>query len=142
MKRLFYILFLCTLTGQLFAKCGPGQLNACPNGSTLNQTGFIIIDGSGIYEEAVLNLGTRFPIYLKAGKTIVLLNVKKIHKGQYYQSQAILIPNSVLTVGQTYELVIDSLPNGRTIKRHSESVKWTIIESKDSIVSTPVLVQS
>jgi hypothetical protein len=132
------------LTGQLSAKCGPGQLNAWPNGSTLSQNGFIVVDGSGVYEDVILNLGTKFPIYLRSGETIIALTVQDIHKGQYRQSQAILVPKSALLVGQVYELVVDSLPYGRTIKRKSgETVQWTISALKDTkfpeIKGKPVL---
>ena len=133
MKRLLCISILCFLTGYIFAKCRAGKLEVWPKSSTLSLKGFIVVDGSGNYEEVILNLGKKFPIYLRSGNTVIALEVQRVHKGQYRKSQAILNPTTALSLGQVYELVIDSLPYDDSIKRITgETVQWTITDSRDT----------
>ena len=135
MKRLFCILTLCFLTGHIFAKCRAGKIEVWPKGTNLSLKGFIVIDGSGNYEDVILNLGKKFPIYLKSKNTLIPIEVQSIHKGQYGKSQAILKPTTTLNLGRVYELVIDSLPYDNTLKRNTgETVKWIITEFNDTLL--------
>jgi hypothetical protein len=78
---------------------------------------------------------------LKSHGQKIKLIVQEILVGQYSLTQAILKPETTLTVGQEYELVIENLGdlenqaykyNASTGKR--EKIKWTVTSNWDTIL--------
>ena len=134
---LILILLLCTVEG--FSKCGPGRLYFWPTKPIVNQNSIFVIDGHGLSQRIVSELGVTYKAYLKSNKKKIKLNVQELLIGQFGQTQAVLKPQTILSPGQEYELVIENLDdlenqayrfNDSTGKK--EKITWSVSNFNDS----------
>jgi hypothetical protein len=123
---------------QLLADCAGGGMYFWPYGGVVRQNTIFMVEGYARDQDWVLALNTSYPVYLKSGDEVVKLTVKETCVGQYDLTQAILIPESKLTAGKEYEMIIDNIPgytmplktwNYKTSKY--EPVKWKVLEGDD-----------
>ncbi len=140
MKKALQILILLLTTVDGFSKCSSDGLYFWPAGQTINENSIFVIDGYATSQTIISGLGTSYKVYLKSAGQIVNLKVQETLVGQFNLTQAILRPENNLTVGVTYELVIESLTaydneayryNSST--RQIEKIKWTVTAGQDTV---------
>jgi hypothetical protein len=78
--------------------------------STLQETGWIVLEGARYSQDVLLGLVIKHPVYLQSGSEKVYLKLMETLLGDVYTTQVALKPFKKLDVGKTYELVIDSIP--------------------------------
>lgn len=116
--KTFLTIFISTLSIiNINARCSYHDLSAFPSGKTLRQNSIIVIEGYSSSQSVVIGLNKEYPVFLVNGKQKVKLKVKEILKGEFFLTQAVLIPDTILTVGLDYTLVIDSLPINEKLYR-------------------------
>jgi len=139
MKNIIPILILLLSTVEGFSKCGPGRLYFWPSKPTVNPNSIFVIDGYGMSRKIVGELGTTYKVYLRSNKEKIKLNVQELLIGQFYQTQAVLKPETTLSAGKEYELVIENLDNlenqayrfnDSTWKK--EKIKWVVSNFNDT----------
>src|SRR5687767_3583640 len=111
MKPIILALTTLTLCINAFADCAGNGMYFWPYGGVVNENPIFMIEGYANDEGIVLGLNSDYPVYLKSGDEKIKLLVKETCVGQFYLTQAILVPESKLTAGKVYELVIDNLPD-------------------------------
>jgi hypothetical protein len=122
--------------------CAWNGLSAFPSGKTIKQNSIIVIDGYLASQEVVKKLNKKYPVYLVNGKHKIRLIVKEILIGQFRLTQAVLVPESNLTVGLEYTLVIDKLPKDESLDRwnneleKSEPIVYKVVDGIDTIKPT------
>jgi hypothetical protein len=122
--------------------CAWNGLSAFPSGRTLRQNPIIVIDGYAASQGVVKGLKKQYPVYLVNGKQKIKLNVKEILVGQFRLTQAVLVPETNLTVGLEYTLVIDNLPKDESLLRwndelkKSEPIVYLVLEGIDIVKPT------
>lgn len=134
MKKIIPILILLLTTVDGFSDCAPSGLYFWPTKHTISQNSIFVIDGYGTSQEIISGLGTTYKVFLKSGKQKIKLNVQEILVGQYRLTQAILKPETTLSVGQEYELAIENLGDFETENyKYSDStrIKWTVTSNSD-----------
>ena len=131
--KIILTVFIATLSiAHLSAMCDWHGLSAFPSGKTISQNSIIVIDGYEASQDIVTGLNKKYPIYLVSDKHKIKLTVKEILIGQFRLTQAVLIPETILTVGLDYTLIIDNLPEGESLDRwnfelkKSEPVVYTV----------------
>jgi hypothetical protein len=77
--------------------------------STLQETGWIVLEASRHSQEVLQGLVIKHPVYLLAGSEKVYLKLMETLLGDVYTTQVVLKPFKKLDVGKTYELIIDSI---------------------------------
>lgn len=105
------------------AKCKSSGITIFPVKSEIKQNSIFVIDGFAESQKVIQKLGKKYPIYLVSGQEKIKLNVKQILVGQYYLTQAVLKPETNLTVGLSYKLVIDNLPKTESLTRWNSELK-------------------
>lgn len=139
MKTILIIFISALSIANLNAKCAWNGLSAFPSGKTIRQNSIIVIDGYGASQDVIQGLNKKFPVYLVNGKHKIKLTVKEILIGQFRLTQAVLIPETNLTFGLEYTLVIDKLPEDESLDRwnselkKSEPIVYTAVEGLDNI---------
>jgi hypothetical protein len=116
-KTLILIVFLL-ISFKSIADCANSGFDFWPEGN-LNPNSLIIINGYGESQEVIRLLNDKYPIYLKAGKNKVQLEIKEILVGGFNIIQAVLKPEKELIVGQEYHIYIDNLP-----KNIKSTIEW------------------
>jgi hypothetical protein len=106
-KILLGLLAWCLTVAPTFAKCSDWYTNFFPSTKTLPANGIIIFEGYAEAVEVARLLGTKYPIYLQAGKHKVRLKVKERNEG-YNTMQAILELTEPLKEGETYKIVVEN----------------------------------
>lgn len=154
MKTIITFIIGVLLCSNLHAKCGSSGLYAFPKGGTISQNTCIVLEGYFRSESIIDSLNHSYPIYLLSDKHKVKLNVKTINKGDFGLTQAILVPDEKLTIGETYVLTIDNLDEDskellykwNTKDRAKEPIAWEVIKgndlSKPKLRSAPKLIDS
>jgi hypothetical protein len=140
MKKIISILILLLTTVDGFSKCTSSGLYFWPTKPTISQNSIFVIEGYATSQKIIDGLGTTHKVFLKSDKQKIRLNVQEILVGQYFLTQAILKPETTLTIGQEYELIIESLGelenqvckyNYTTSQK--EKIKWTVTNFIDTI---------
>lgn len=138
MKTILTIIISALSIANLYAMCASNGLYAFPSGKTIRQNSIIIIDGYATSQDVVKELNKKFPVYLVSGKHKINLTVKEILIGQFRLTQAVLIPETSLTAGLDYTLVIDRLPKDESFDRwnselkKSEPIVYTVVQGLDN----------
>lgn len=138
MKTILTIFITVLSIANLNAMCSWNGLSAFPSGKTIKQNSIIVIDGYAASQDIVKGLNKKFPVYLVNGKHKIKLTVKEILVGQFRLTQAVLVPETNLTVGLEYTLVIDKLPKDESLDRwnsvlkKSEPVVYTVVQGLDN----------
>ncbi len=139
MKTIILILILLLTTIEGFSKCKPSRLYFWPSKQTISENSIFVIDGYETSQKIISGLGTTYKVFLKSDKHRIKLNVKEIIVGHYSLTQAILKPETALSPGQEYELIIEdlgelenqvSMYNSKT--RQKEKIKWTVVAGQDN----------
>lgn len=140
MKKVIQILILLLTTVDGFSKCSSGGLDFWPSSQTINENSVFVIDGYATSQKIITGLGTTYKVYLKSDGQVVNLKVQETLVGQFSLTQAILRPETKLTTGTTYELIIDNLPEYQEVYRYNsstnykkEKVKWTVVAAQDTV---------
>lgn len=111
MKSACLLLLTFALFGfNSFADCAGTGLYVFPSQKEIRTNSLFLLEGYAESQHVIAGLNKEFPIYLKSGKEIIKLEVIETNKGQFYVTQALLKPESPLTLGKEYILVIDHLP--------------------------------
>jgi len=143
MKFFIAVLFFTSGIAHSLADCGGQGMDFWPKGGIVKENPIFMVEGYANDESIITALNSDYPIYLKSGDEIIQLVVQEICVGQFYLTQAILTPESKLTVGKTYELIIENSPdylnplrtwNSATEKY--EPVTWNVISGEDKTVPT------
>ena len=137
--KTFLIIFISALSiMSLNAKCSYNGLTVFPTGKTLRQNSIIVIDGYLGSYAVIIGLNKKHPVFLVNEKQKVKLNVKEILNGEFGLTQAVLIPDTILTVGLDYTLVIDSLPSYEKLYRWNsnfsrrEPIVYKVVDGLDT----------
>lgn len=119
-----------------------GELSFWPNRSTICENSIFIIEGHLKGQKVIKGLETIHNVYLKSstGKKISL-SVERILVGQLKLAQAILRPDSLLILGETYELIIENLDEYEnllyrynTVRDEFEKITWTVTSKSDNTI--------
>ena len=92
------------------AKCSFSGISCWPLSTTIKANGIIVIDFFGYSQELVQGLNKKYPIYLKGGNEVIKLMITETLKGKFQLTQIVLKPETRLTSGVKYEMVVDNLP--------------------------------
>jgi len=138
MKNILVISALLFSTFTAFADCAGSGIYFWPQTPTIKQNSIIVIECYAQSQKIISELNSTYPIYLKSGDNKIKLNVSEICVGQFYLTQAILVPEEKLQAGLDYELCIDNLEGKETFtkwnsttKKH-EAIKWQVEEGTDT----------
>ncbi|SHG33271.1 hypothetical protein SAMN05443549_103289 [Flavobacterium fluvii] len=138
MKKVILISVMLLTAVNAFSKCAYTGLSFWPAGQTVNKNSIFVIDGQQLSQKIVSELGTVYPVYLKSDQQKIKLTVQEILVGQYGLTQAILKPETTLSPGQEYELIIENLENSeRLVCKYNpagerEKIKWTVVNRLDN----------
>lgn len=125
--------FLCATSAH--AMCGSSRLTVFPSGQAIGRHPIFVLEGYANSQKVITGLNNQYAIYLQSGKIKVRLMVKDVYVGDFRLTQALLYPESVLTVGLEYTLHIDSLPDSEHVhrlKRYVDSVSYTVVPETDT----------
>lgn len=139
MKTLLQIFILLIINTQAFSKCASTGLYFWPEKQTIQENSIFVIDGFANSQKIVTGLGTIHKVYLKCGSEKIKLIVQETLTGEFQLTQAILKPETALSAGKEYELVIENLGDmsGQVSKYNSETgerekIKWTVATGQDN----------
>lgn len=139
---LFLSVFILAPAAQ--AKCGSRGLYVYPSDAEISPNSLFLLEGYAASSDVVNNLNVRYPVYLLSDKgEKVNLIVKEYNEGQFYLVQALLQPEKVLDMGESYSFLIDSLPQYEALQRYNyslekfEKVRFTVSKAAD--LENPVL---
>ena len=139
MKNILVVIYFLLLSIQGIAKCGSQNLSFWPNGKHINQNSIFVIEGYGLSQSIILELGKKNKVFLQSGDQKIKLNIQEIHVGQFHLTQAILKPEIILTSGHEYELIIENLDELEyLVKRYNDAreqvkIKWKVSADIDTI---------
>lgn len=149
MKKAIQLLILLLLPVAGFSKCTSSGLTFWPSAKTIYENSIFVIDGYATSQKIIEGLGLTYKVYLKSGGQKINLKVQETNTGQFRLTQAILKPETNLTPGLEYELVIENLKDLATqVSRYNvttnkyEKVKWKVIAGNDSIAPSWVIKPS
>ncbi|MFY9309117.1 MAG: hypothetical protein WAQ28_08745 [Bacteroidia bacterium] len=142
MKTLLQIFLLLIISTQTFAKCASSGLYFWPEKQDIHENSIFVIDGFATSQKIITGFGTTYKVYLKSNNQKVNLIVQETLKGEFQMTQAVLKPETALSAGQEYELIIENLGdmanqvskyNSKTGK--TEKIKWTVVAGRDQTAS-------
>ncbi len=143
MKKIIPLLVLLLTTLDGFSKCASSRLYFWPAKQTISQNSIFVIDGYASSQKIINELGKTYTVYLKSDNQKIKLNVQEILVGQFRLTQAILKPETTLSVGKEYELVIENLGDLENLvtkynseTKQYEKVKWTVNDVIDTASPT------
>ena len=140
MKKIIplFIFLLTTVNG--FSKCASSGIYFWPTKPSISQNSIFVIEGYASSQKIIIGLGTTYKVFLKSGNQKIKLSVQEILVGQFCLTQAILKPETILTVGQEYELVIENLgelesqvSRYNTSTGQEEKIKWRVTTLSDTV---------
>jgi len=133
---MFFSLWGLVLAAQ--AKCGSGGLYAYPSDEAISSNSMFLLVGYARSGDVVSNLNVHYPVYLLSDKgEKVKLIVKEYNEGQFALVQALLWAEKELNTGETYTLMIDSMPPYEVLERYNytlekyEKVRFTVSKAAD-----------
>lgn len=139
--HLFFLAFGFSL--KTLADCTGSGLYFWPSNGQLLENPMLMIEGYANSQEIIHQLNQDHRIYLRSDQESVSLTVQEICVGQFYLTQALLVPERSLKPGSTYQLVIENTPDDlnplRTWNSSTasyEPVQWTVIAGTDTIAPT------
>lgn len=125
--RYLLLMLAVFISGVASAMCGMNGIWSLSKKSTLNRNGLVILEFYAFSQELVPGLNKKYPVYLQSAKGKVTLVVMEVLRGEFNLTQVILKPASELSVNETWQLHIDSLPkyeSGPHGKYNSTLKKW------------------
>lgn len=130
MKLTFTFLLLLTLK-ITYAKCALPRISVWPVGDSITLIQTFILEGFGKYQSVIDELGSKYRIYLKSSTGNIDLRIDTIYIGDYKTRQALLKPVHKLTHEQSYELVVENMPDGCKIYKANNtgwkgSLSWIV----------------
>jgi len=144
MKQFVFLIGFLFYTYSLYAECRENGLSAFPEERLIKQNSIFMLEGYAQSQKIISGLNTTHQIYLQSGNKKINLLVRKIYKGQFYLTQAILFPEIPLESGIEYTMHIDSLPAYERLNRynsetkHSETITYKVLSYADTI--KPILI--
>ena len=149
MKRFLFIPFVIFWLNA-FADCAGNGILVWPETNTINACQVFVIEGYFMDQQIIRDLNKKHPVYLRSGDQVIKLKLLELCEGEFRLTQAVLIPERELTIGGTYQLIVDSLPDGTRIGRWNTMnhqytpLNWTVGSERDTIapewINTPVLL--
>jgi hypothetical protein len=143
MKTIMVIIILLLTTIEGFSKCGSSGLYFWPSKQTISENSVFVIGGYAESQKIINGLGTTYKVYLRSDKQKIKLLVQEILVGQFRLRQAILKPETILSAGQEYELIIENLDNSEnqllrynSTTKQAEKVKWIVLGEQDNHAPT------
>lgn len=82
-----------------FADCAGNGLWVFPKSKNILQNTRFVLNAYASSQFIISELNKQHPVYLKSSNQIIKLNVLEICEGQFYLTQAVLVPESNLTAG-------------------------------------------
>ncbi len=122
LKSLFLMLFLTSFVHQMKADCFDDGFMSFVVQNDSKQMPIIVFQGYAGSQPVIFELNKKYPIYLKNGKKKIKLIVKEINIGQFMLTQAILMPEEKLVIGQEYVVLIDNLSEEQKLNRFDEKM--------------------
>lgn len=116
-----------SLTLPAWGECAPGGLTVFPSGATLNRNPVLLIEGYGAGQPLIHKLGKQTGVYLIGNAKRIKLLVKEVRVGQFWLTQAILVPQTLLDAGVAYHLQIGETPYYHSISR------WNPVTKQDEV---------
>ncbi|WP_305535318.1 hypothetical protein [Sediminibacterium sp.] len=113
-------------------------LSIFPNSSSISKNQIFVIEGYALSQKTVLGLNDKYSIYLKSGNKQIKLIVTELCIGQFNLTQAILKPERILELSESYTLHIDSLPKFErlhrinTLTKKYEPISFTVKNDVDT----------
>ncbi len=135
MKTIFSLLCGLLYTVNTFADCKMSGLFVFPKEQTIRQNPVFVLDGFGFSEHTIEGLNKEYPVYLQCGDIKIPLIVRKMHKGQFELTQAVLVPADTLKAGLEYSLRIDGMP---AYENFDGGGTWKVVKGFDT--SAPDMV--
>ncbi len=117
LKSLFLMFFLTFFAYQIKADCFGNGFMAFVLQNDSKQMPIIVLQGYAGSQPVIFELNKKYPIYLKNGKNKIKLIVKEINVGQFMLTQAILMAEEKLVIGQEYLVIIDNLSEEQKLNR-------------------------
>jgi len=143
MNKIISILIMLLFTVEGYSKCASRGLYFWPTKQTICQNSIFVIDGYASSQKIINGLGKTYKVYLKSDNQKIKLNVQELLVGQNSLTQAVLKPETTLSVGLEYELVIENLGDldnlvskYNTETRQYEKIKWTVNDFNDIVAPT------
>lgn len=140
MKKIIPILILLLTTVNGFSKCTSSGLYFWPTKPTISPNSIFVIDGYATSQIIIRGLGTIYKVFLKSDKQKIKLDVQEMLVGQFCLTQVILKPETTLSIGQEYELVIENLGDlENQVYKYNDStgqkekIKWAVTNFNDTI---------
>ncbi len=137
-KTTLFILYALTV-GNVWCDCMSEALYFWPSKNKILENSLIVIDAYGQSQETMLKSDCK--AYLVSGTQKIKLNPIEICYGQFNLTQVILKPETNLSAGKKYELVIDGVENvSHLLNRYNsktskyEKIIWEVIDGKDTEV--------
>lgn len=118
----FVVLFLTLFAQKSNADCLGNGFSAFVVQNDSKQMPIIVFQGYAGSQPIIFELNKKYPIYLKNGRKKIKLIVKEINVGQFMLTQAILMPEEKLVIGQEYVVIIDDLPKYEKLNRFDKKI--------------------
>ncbi len=135
MKKLLLLIFISIFSFSLFGKCGSSGIWVFPNGDEISKKSIIMIEGYATSQELIKNLKEGNQVYLKSKNHTVKLKVEGVYEGNFNLTQAILVPEEDLIVGDEYSLQMDTkkliIPIHK-VGKYGKPVSWKVKSEIDN----------
>lgn len=142
-KIILLITIVMGFSGQIYAKCLSRLLEVFPEAGIIKEDSWIILEGYGRSQEIVNALNKAYPIRLLSEKDTISLALKYLNQGGLGVTQAILMPERKLRIGQKYRLKIDGLDKDDPFlqREFAWTVEAAVTEILPSFIKSPELLE-
>lgn len=121
LKTALTSLLVIALAASAKADCAGTGLYAFPTTQTLPQNARIVLTGYAESQNVIAGLNKKHAVYLRCNNQRINLIVHEMCVGEFWLTQALLIPEKTPQSGLVYELVIDSLPAYENLSRYNST---------------------
>jgi hypothetical protein len=104
MRKVWLTFMALCLAVALKADCAGTGLYVWPKGNMIKKNPVIMLEGYAESQHVILGLNKKHRVYLKNGENKIQLAVKETLVGDFYLTQALLMPSDTLEPGKEYEL--------------------------------------
>lgn len=143
MKSFLSFFLILSFIQFAFADCAGNGLWVFPKSKNILQNTRFVLNAYANSQFIISELNKQHPVYLKSSNQIIKLNVLEICEGQFYLTQAVLVPESNLTAGVEYTFCIEGIGDYESLTRYNpENKKYeplTYLVSEGVDTQSPVL---
>lgn len=119
----------------MFGMCNTSGIYVWPKAGEISPNSIFVIEGYFESQNLIRQIGKMQHVYLMSDHDTVLCSVTKRYEGQFYLTQAVIVPNKLLVAGQTYRLFINHLnsTDSTDFNRNKDKFVWKVGHSTDKI---------